>query len=69
MTIELAPDMEERVRKLAADFHVSENFLVSEAIEKFLEDKEDYAAGIQALSAMKYTVSLDEVERKSNAAD
>ena len=69
MTVELAPEMQERVRKLAEDFHVTESFLVSQAVERFVEDREDYAAGIQVLSSMKYTISLDEMERRSNVAD
>jgi predicted DNA-binding protein len=69
MTIDLAPDIEERVRKLAADFHVSEDFLVRSAVEQFIEDREDYAAGIQALSSIKHSISLDEMERLSDAAD
>ncbi len=69
MTIELAPEMEERFRRLAANFHVSEDFLIRSAVERFVEDREDYAAGIQALSSMKYKISLDEMERLSNEAD
>jgi predicted DNA-binding protein len=69
MTVDLAPEMEERVRKLAADFHVSEAFVIRSAVERFVEDREDYAAGIQSLSSMKYTISLDEMERLSNEAN
>jgi predicted transcriptional regulator len=69
MTVELAPEMEARIRKIATDTHVTEDFVVQTALERFVEDREDYAAGIHALATMKYTVSLDEVERKSNVAD
>lgn len=66
VTLELEPDIEERVRRLAIENHVSETFLIREAILRWLEDREDYAAGIKAFSAMKYTVSQEEMERKSS---
>jgi RHH-type rel operon transcriptional repressor/antitoxin RelB len=68
VTLELEPEIEGRVRRLAKENHVSESFLIREALLQWLEDREDYAAGIQALSAMKGSISQDEMERRSNVA-
>jgi predicted transcriptional regulator len=66
VTIELEPDIEERVRHLARENQVSESFLIQEAVLRWLEDREDYAVGIKALSAMKYSISQEEMERKAD---
>ena len=66
VALELEPEVEERVRRIAAENHVSESFLITEALLRWLEDREDYALGVQALSAMKSTVSQEEMERLSN---
>jgi hypothetical protein len=43
--------------------------VIQEAVRRFIEDREDYLAGISALSQMKYTISLDEMERRAELAD
>lgn len=66
VTLDLEPDIEERVRRLAIENHVSEVFLIREVILQWLEDREDYSAGIKALSEMKYTISQEEMERRTD---
>jgi RHH-type transcriptional regulator, rel operon repressor / antitoxin RelB len=66
--VQLEPELEARLEKLAADIHVSKSFVAREAIERFLEDREDYVAGIRSLAESKYTISLEEMERRSNVA-
>jgi predicted DNA-binding protein len=66
--VQFDPEIEDRVRQAAEEQHVSESFLVREVVMRWLEDREDYAAGIHALSAMKYSVSQEEMERRSNVA-
>lgn len=66
VTLELEPDIEERVRHFALENRVSESFLIREAILKWLEDREDYAAGIKALSGMKYTISQEEMKTRAD---
>ena len=68
MTLELGEDLDRGVKRMAAAHHVSEDFLTREAVRKFVEDREDYQAGIQTLSAMKYTISLEELGRRSDVA-
>lgn len=67
--VQFDPIVESRVRQAAEEQHVSEDFLVREVVTRWLEDREDYAAGIQALSNMKYSISQEEMERRSNVAD
>jgi predicted transcriptional regulator len=66
VTVELEPDIEERVRHYALENQVSESFLIREAVLRWLEDREDYSAGIKALSSMKYTISQQEMERRAD---
>jgi predicted DNA-binding protein len=66
--IEFDPEIESRVRRAAEEQHVSESFLVRSVVERWLEDREDYAAGIRALSEMKYSISQEEMERRSDVA-
>ncbi len=69
VALELEAEVEARVRRIAAENHVSESFLITEALLRWLEDREDYAQGIQALSAMKSKVSQEEMERLSNVGN
>jgi len=66
--VQFDPEIEDRVRQAAEEQHVSESFLVREVMMRWLEDRDDYAAGIHALSTMKYSVSQEEMERRSNVA-
>jgi predicted transcriptional regulator len=69
MTIVLDKELEEGVRRAASANHVSESFVIQEAVRKFIEDREDYLAGIKSLSETKYTISLEEMERRAELAD
>jgi predicted DNA-binding protein len=69
MQVELEPDLEARLERLAADTQVTKSFFVHEAIERFVEDREDYLAGVRSLSQAKYTISQEEMERRSSVAD
>jgi predicted DNA-binding protein len=67
--VQFEPEVEERVRKLASEQHISEAFLIQEVVTRWIEDRADYAAGIRSLAQMKYTISQEEMERRSNVAD
>ena len=67
--IQLEPELEARLERLAAETSVSKSFYAREAIRRFVEDREDYLAGIAALSEYKYTISQEEMERRSSVAD
>jgi predicted transcriptional regulator len=65
----LDPELEAKLERMAAETHVSKTFIAHEVIRRFVEDREDYLAGIQSLSSYKYTISLEEMERRSSVAD
>jgi predicted DNA-binding protein len=67
--LKLEPELEARLEKLAAEVQVSTSFVAREAIERFIEDREDYVAGIRSLAESKQTISLEEMERRSSVAD
>ncbi len=67
--IDLGPEMEARLEKAAAENQVTASFIAQEAIVRFIEDREDYMAGIRSLVESKGTISLEEMERRSSVAD
>jgi RHH-type rel operon transcriptional repressor/antitoxin RelB len=67
--IQMEPELEARLERLAAETHVSKSFFAREAVERFIEDREDYLAGIAALSGFQETISQEEMERRSRVAD
>ena len=67
--VQLEPELEARLARIAEQTHVSPSFFAQEAIERFVEDREDYLAGIHALSQARYTISQEEMERRSSVAD
>ncbi len=67
--VQLEPELEARLEKLAGENHVSKSFFVREAIERFIEDREDYLSGIRSLAEATHRISLEEMERRSSVAD
>lgn len=67
--VDLQPSTQASLQALAAELHVSPEFVARQVIEAALEDREDYLAGIRSLAATKYTISQDEMERRSELAD
>jgi predicted transcriptional regulator len=67
--VQLEPELEARLEELAAHSQVSSSFYAHEAILRFVEDREDYLAGIRALGESRSTISLAELERLSDVAD
>ncbi len=67
--VELKAQTEATLNELAAEMHVSPEFIAQQAIESVLEDREDYLAGIHSLAKTQYTISQEEMERRSELAD
>ena len=67
--VELPAQMEATLNELAAEMHVSPEFIAQQAIESILEDRTDYLAGIRSLANSRYTISQEEMERRSELAD
>jgi predicted transcriptional regulator len=69
LEVQLEPEMEARLEKLASATNVSKHFLRRRPSSAFIEDREDYLAGIRSLAESKYTITLDEMERRSRVAE
>ena len=67
--IQLEPELQARLERVAESAQASLSLVVQEAVERFVEDREDYLAGIHALSATQYTISQDEMELRASVAD
>lgn len=67
--IELDARMEAGVMELASELHIAADAVVKQAIEQMLEDRQDYLAGVHSLEQMSYTISTEEMERRSELAD
>lgn len=68
MEVQFDPEVEQLVRRAASEQKVSESFLIAEVVKRWLEDQADYAAGISALSRVRYTISQEEMERRADVA-
>ena len=66
--VQLEPELEQQVRRFAEEQHVSESVLIREMVRSWIEDRADYEAGVRALAQMKYTISQEEMERRSDVA-
>ena len=67
--LELQPGTEASLQALAAELHVSPEFVALQVIEAALQNREDYLTGIRSLAGTKYIISQDEMERRSDLAD
>ena len=67
--VQFEPELQARLDRLAAETHVSAGFVIHEAVQRFVEDRENYLAGIRSLSSAKYTISQEEMERRASVAD
>jgi predicted transcriptional regulator len=69
LEVRLEPELEARLERLATETQVSPGFVIREAVVRFVEDREDYLAGIRAQSNSKSTISQEDMERRSSVAD
>ena len=64
LSIRLEPELEERLNSLAKETGCSKSYHAREAIRQYLEDREDYLKGIDALERRETTITLEELERR-----
>ena len=64
LDIELDPELESRLERLASETGRSKSYYAKLAIKQFLEDREDYLRGMAALERNEPRISLDELERE-----
>jgi RHH-type transcriptional regulator, rel operon repressor / antitoxin RelB len=63
MVVNLDPQLAAQLEQLATETGRSASYYAELAIREFLEDREDYLAGIEALERNEPRVSLEQVER------
>ena len=64
LAVRLDPAMEDKLSKLAADTGRSKSYYVKQAIQAFLEDREDYLLGLAALERAGPRTSLAKVRKE-----
>jgi RHH-type rel operon transcriptional repressor/antitoxin RelB len=57
-------NLEERIDRLARESGRSRSYYVRQAIENFLEEREDYLLAVAALERREPTITLDELEAR-----
>ena len=64
LAVRLDPTMEAKLSKLAAETGRSKSYYVKQAIQEFLEDREDYLLGIAALERAEPRTKLADVRKE-----
>jgi len=62
-------EIEARLERLAQKTGRSKSFYVRQALQEFLEDREDYLLGLARLEAGDRRLSLEEAEKELNGLD
>jgi len=61
LAVRLDPDMEEELNKLSKETGRSKSYYVKQAIENYLEDREDYLLALSVLEKKEPRKSIKEV--------
>lgn len=71
--LRLEPELEQRLESLAKATGRTKSYYAREAIEQFLEDREDYLKGISVLERLERgeesTITLKELDERLELAD
>lgn len=62
-------EIEARLERLAQKTGRSKSFYVRQALQEFLEDREDYLLGLARLESGGRRLSLEEAEKELNGLD
>jgi len=65
---EIDKRLAEQVAKIARRKKKSKSAIVAEALSRYIEDSEDYAAAVQAYRKSRKRISLEEVLKKHDLA-
>ncbi|WP_319561399.1 TraY domain-containing protein [Marispirochaeta sp.] len=69
LAVRLDPDMEEKLNKLSKETGRSKSFYVKQAIENYLEDREDYLLALSVLEKKEPRKSIKEVRKELGLDD
>ena len=64
LSLRLDPKLEKRLERLAKKTRRTKSYYARLALEQFLEDREDYLAGLAVLERNEPTVSLEELREE-----
>jgi RHH-type rel operon transcriptional repressor/antitoxin RelB len=62
--VRLSKDLEQRLVNLSQRTGRTQSYYVKQALQTFLDDREDYLLGLAALERKEPTISLEELEKK-----
>ncbi len=62
--IDLEPELEARLERLAKETGQTKSYYASQAIQEFLEDREDYLLGIASLERHEAQTSLADLRKE-----
>jgi RHH-type rel operon transcriptional repressor/antitoxin RelB len=63
-SVRLNPDLEKRLEKLSKKTGRSKSYYAKQAIQEFLDEREDYLAAIAVLERNEPTISLENLRKK-----
>ena len=69
LAVRLDPDMEEELNKLSKETGRSKSYYVKQAIENYLEDREDYLLALSVLEKKEPRKSIKEVRKELGLDD
>ena len=69
LTIRLNDDVENRLTTLSQKTGRPKSYYVRQAIQRYLEEKEDYLLAISRLEKKNHRISIKELEKKLGLAD
>lgn len=73
LELRLKPELEQRLASLAKATGRTKSYYAREAIEQFLEDREDYLKGIAVLERLEHgeesTITLKELKKQLELAN
>ena len=64
LAVRLDPEMEDKLSKLASKTGRSKSYYVKQAIQEFLEDREDHLLGLAVLERAEPRTSLAKVRKE-----
>lgn len=69
VAVRLPKELNERLERFAQKTHRTKSYYLREALEKYLEDREDYLLAIARLEEKNPRISLDEAMKKLGLED
>ena len=69
LAVRLEPEMEDKLTRLAKETGRSKSYYVKQAIENYLEDREDYLLALSVLERDETRKSIQEVRKELGLED